>query len=218
MDILLEAAKWINRGIGVIPIRPRDKRPALGAWKKYQGQLPTYTELLSWFQHPRNLAVITGWQFLTVLDFDNLDVFFTWANEKYLQTYQVMTSRGMHVYVYLANQPQFKKLPGIDIKSTGGYVLAPPSVHPSGSEYRVFADYPIMQVERIEDVLPKSWFPERQAVKYHFLNRLVDYDPWAAASNPINGSGLVDDVLANVRIESFFDDLQPTGNGKYIQK
>jgi hypothetical protein len=50
-----------------------------------------------------------------------------------------MTGKGAHYYF---QHPGFearnfvKKLPGLDFRGDGGYVLAPPSIHPSGRRYR----------------------------------------------------------------------------------
>lgn len=46
---------------------------------------------------------------------------------------------GQHIYLTTAEDMQFKNLtdwrPGIDIRSEGGYVIAPPSNHVSGNQY-----------------------------------------------------------------------------------
>ncbi len=52
---------------------------------------------------------------------------------------QVRTSQGWHIYTAadparpLASRVGI--LPGVDIRAQGGYVIAPPSVHPSGKRY-----------------------------------------------------------------------------------
>src|SRR5690606_15961162 len=101
-------------GIATIPIRFRDKRP-LVSWSRFQKQLPTPAELINWFTNRVNQAVITGWQNLTVIDFDNLDMYFAWhawatneggiASDVAELTYQVITARGVHVYVSLDEPP-----------------------------------------------------------------------------------------------------------------
>lgn len=201
-------------GIAVIPIWYRRKNPALKSWVEFQTRLPLLSELLEWFKTTRNIAVITGWNDLTVIDFDNSSLFEFWQRVSGLKTYMVETARGMHVYFYINQVVEFKQLPGIDIKSSGGYVLAPPSVHPDGSIYRVFCDQPIRRVNSIRDVLPGTWLPaERQAP---VVEQAV-YDPWEAASNPaVGGNGSVDKIQEGMRIESMFPDKIQTGDNWYM--
>jgi hypothetical protein len=54
-------------------------------------------------------------------------------------TVEVITARGRHLYFQMPEGPidnsAGKVAPGIDVRGDGGYVLAPPSVHPSGKLY-----------------------------------------------------------------------------------
>jgi len=140
LDIALE---WRALGVATIPIRAGSKAPALVSWKPYQTQLPTEVELRTWFGSGRyGLAVITGWRGLTVLDWDDMDVYRDWMDgleddRQYVATwtYSVITSRGLHLYYLCKDHTQ--SMPGTrwDIKAAGGYVVAPPSIHPSGHQY-----------------------------------------------------------------------------------
>ena len=65
------ARDWILRGQSVIPIRYRDKRPAISAWEPYKSQLPSPDEIIAWFPDKRhNLAIITGVRGLAVIASD----------------------------------------------------------------------------------------------------------------------------------------------------
>ena len=140
LDIALE---WRALGVATIPIRAGSKAPALASWKPYQTQLPTEVELQTWFQSGRyGLAVITGWRGLTVLDWDDMDVYRAWMDgleddRQYVATwtYSVITSRGLHLYYLCKDHTQSIPGTGWDIKAAGGYVVAPPSIHPSGHQY-----------------------------------------------------------------------------------
>jgi hypothetical protein len=54
------------------------------------------------------------------------------------------TTRGRHIYFSWPNRPirnsASKVAPGIDVRGDGGYVLAPPSIHPSGKNYQWSVD------------------------------------------------------------------------------
>lgn len=140
MDVLSTALTWCSLGIATIPILARSKRPALDLWKPYQTRLPTEFELRAWFSNPGyNLAVITGWQGLVIVDWDDREKLKEWRVSteigRNLGTYQVSTPRGVHLYFYCHEDTQCVKLDGVDIKAGGGYCLAPPSIHPSGVPY-----------------------------------------------------------------------------------
>src|SRR3954471_2537603 len=61
-------------------------------------------------------------------------------------TAEVKTSNGRYLY-FTANSPincSTKRIaPGIDVRGDGGYVVAPPSVHPSGAVYRWLITGPV---------------------------------------------------------------------------
>ena len=54
-------------------------------------------------------------------------------------TVEVITARGRHLYFKMPDMPvrnsAGKIAAGIDMRGDDGYVLAPPSVHPSGTRY-----------------------------------------------------------------------------------
>ena len=173
MNFLLETAKtWRDLGIATIPILARDKRPALETWKRYQTELPTMRQLELWFGSGRyNLAVITGWRGLVVLDFDDLNRCFSWISELspdilgiLNETFQVSTNRGMHYYFFSNHDTKCVPGDGWDVKADGGYVLAPPSIHPSGTTYQALGDpqdiRPIQSIwEFVEKPAKPAWTP-----------------------------------------------------------
>ena len=173
-EILDIAIQWVNNGVSVIPIRYRDKRPATNSllatgrptWEQYKESLPEIDELKVWFGGlSRNLGIITGSKGLVVVDFDTTDSYEAWLSwaeiiggntEKIAhQCYRVKTSRGMHVYLHVEEPTKNYKVPGIDIKGQWGYVLAPPSIHPTGSAYRA-KGRTIAHVGQLSDVFPFS--------------------------------------------------------------
>jgi hypothetical protein len=224
-EIIQKAQDWILSGQSVIPIRYRDKRPEIATWEPYKSQLPSPAEIIHWFPDKlHNLAIITGVRGLAVIDFDSMDkyVFWKiWLQSKFDlslilkmdQTYKVQTARGMHVYIRLPHDERNRSLEGIDVKAKGGYVLAPPSIHPSGVPYKaVNPGAPIVQVEALSDILPSALLtrdtelPDTVRMPTHYINP-VQYtdDPWAAAEAQADaGPDLVTRIRNTFRIEDFF--------------
>ena len=129
------------------------KRPAIKSWAPYQKQLPSESELEKWFKGKvRNIAVICGRISgnLVVIDFDcekrfkefiaklkNASIGLQWAVEN---TWIVKTGKGYHVYLRLESESDLpgnkvRVSEGVDIRGEGGYVVAPPSKHPTGTQY-----------------------------------------------------------------------------------
>lgn len=77
-------------------------------------------------------------------------------------TVEAITARGRHLYFRMPDAPvrnsASKIAAGIDVRGTGGYVLAPPSIHPSGKRYAwsvdsatALADAPGWLLEKITE-------------------------------------------------------------------
>jgi Bifunctional DNA primase/polymerase, N-terminal/Primase C terminal 1 (PriCT-1) len=134
-----------ERGLRVFPCRPRDKRPATANGLKDATTEPSTIE--TWWRHEPdlNVAIATGAASrLFVIDVDGLDAEvglrkLEAEHGALSPTVEVITARGRHVYLQWPDCPvrnsASKIAPGIDVRGEGGYVLAPPSVHPSGRCY-----------------------------------------------------------------------------------
>ena len=141
------ALRYLLRGWSVIPLRARSKRPAV-RWQQYQHRLASEQEVRDWFDiwPSANVGIVTGAvSGLVVLDVDPQH-----GGEESLQeleevheplpnTVEAVTGGGgRHVYfaypgVFIHNRVGLE--PGIDLRGDGGYIVAPPSVHPSGHRY-----------------------------------------------------------------------------------
>jgi hypothetical protein len=143
---LIRAALTLaRRGLAVVPCRPRDKRPATANGVK--DATTNLTALRHWWNHEpqSNVAIATGLiSGVFVLDLDGLDAEaeLSRLEREYgqlPQTVQTITARGRHLFfkmtTRLVRNSTGKIAPGIDVRGDGGYVLAPPSVHPSGRRY-----------------------------------------------------------------------------------
>jgi len=195
----LEAAKtWHDLGIATIPILSRSKCPALDSWKQYQTCLPRPKELEAWFSSGRyGLAILVGWQNLVVLDFDDKYYYAEWwaalspEQQKLMSsTYRVKTRRGFHLYFYYVNGSlRNAKLGGVDVKAQGGYVLAPPTLHPSGHRYQgIGSPQDIKLLPTISGILPEYKAIEQYKPRYVGL-LATELDPFEDAMRcvPTNG-------------------------------
>ena len=134
-------------GLTVIPLKPRSKEPAIKSWGYLQAEPQTRAEVLKLFpDDDRNIGILGGECSgnLALLDFDDSDTFdlLVEANPRFAKLVQetstVDTARGNHVYLRTPVPVRSSKITGLDldVKATGGYVVAPPSIHPSGQVYR----------------------------------------------------------------------------------
>lgn len=146
-------AKYKLWDLCVIPIIYKDKKPTI-PWAPYQKRKPDEAELSNWFSgNTSNVAIVCGGVSgnFVVLDFDNADLYSAFSEywqQFYGKPIQEMTpivqtgGGGWHVYLKAKQKPPLyhpvkeerKHIP--DIQSEGGYVLAPPSIHPSGKPYK----------------------------------------------------------------------------------
>ena len=161
----LAAQRYADLGLAVIPLKPGTKLPDLSKWEQYQKRKPEPAELDGWFASPRNIGVVCGAVSggLLVLDFDDLRAFpyfFTDRRELPGRTLVVETGKGVHAYVRVKGggtpkgasfhkKADSRKWFPLDVKGDGGYVVAPPSIHPSGKAYRFLGDAnTILEVDR----------------------------------------------------------------------
>ncbi len=147
-------------GFSVIPLvggldLASGKKPAIH-WKPYQSKLPTSAELQQWFEHdspsPSAYGIICGQiSGLTVLDFDDTDLFLSFAARfrHLLQTQIVQSRRGYHVYWRIHFPVQGRHLPGADLKGEGGYVVGPGSVI-GGVQWAMIQNLPIAVISETE--------------------------------------------------------------------
>ncbi|HEX8011513.1 MAG TPA: bifunctional DNA primase/polymerase [Casimicrobiaceae bacterium] len=138
---------YAERGWSVIPIEPGGKRP-LVAWEEFQRRIAAVDEMDDWFWRwsHANIAVVTGaLSRLVVLDIDpehggagSLDDLEE-QHGRLPRTIEAATgSGGRHVYFTHPGRIVHNRvglLPGVDLRGDGGYVVAPPSIHPNGTPY-----------------------------------------------------------------------------------
>jgi Bifunctional DNA primase/polymerase, N-terminal/Primase C terminal 1 (PriCT-1) len=141
MTMVRSALRLAAQGAAIFPCRCRDKIPATAHGLKDATRDPE--QIRAWWNlDPNfNVAIATGAvSKIFVIDVDGPDA------ERELQrldlpaTVEAVTARGKHLYFKYPGTPirntTGKVAPGVDTRGDGGYVLAPPSIHPSGALYR----------------------------------------------------------------------------------
>ena len=143
--MLQTALALIRHGLAVFPCRPHTKWPACPHGCKDATLDPNIVEGW-WTVNPHaNIGVATGEiSKVFVVDADGVD------GQQELRklesqhgelppTLQVVTANGMHHYFrwpgVMVRNSASKVAPKLDVRGSGGYCLAPPSVHPTGRRY-----------------------------------------------------------------------------------
>jgi hypothetical protein len=143
------ACEYVRRGWSVFPILPRAKQPAvtLAPFLSGEQRMDEFQARAFWTEHPDfGIGIVCGKPSgLVVIDVDprNGGDFEAVAKtiEDELRLCAATGGGGMHFFcAYPDGHDRIPKgktiLPGVDRQSDGGYVVAAPSVHPSGERYR----------------------------------------------------------------------------------
>jgi Bifunctional DNA primase/polymerase, N-terminal/Primase C terminal 1 (PriCT-1) len=145
MGALLDTAlTYAARGWCVFPCQPRAKEPGIAKWPKRATTDPNM--IAGWWRNTEyNIGLQTGKRSgLWVLDIDGVAGEAELAKLEYEYgalpaTTEIATGKGRHLWLLWPGRKipnsAGKIAPGIDVRGDGGYVLAPPSIHPSGKAY-----------------------------------------------------------------------------------
>jgi hypothetical protein len=147
MSTLLDfALTYAAKGWQVFPCQPGGKKPIMTP----HGCLDATTDrgrITSWWQREpnANIALATGAiSNVMVLDVDSEDAEaelrkLEAAHGELPASVEAITGKGRHVYFRYPRRgirnSASRIAPGIDIRGNGGYVVVPPSLHPSGRRY-----------------------------------------------------------------------------------
>ena len=152
-----QAMIYLGMSFSVIPVAA-NKIP-LTSWEPYQKRKPTEEKVREWFITNPNIAIITGEiSNLTVVDIDPRNG----GTNDFLKDIKTPYSKtgggGYHYYFkYLKGSSSRTGIrPGVDIKSSGGYVLAPPSIHKSSNRYKWIVDPLDCEFAEVPDFLVKE--------------------------------------------------------------
>ena len=236
-EIYKQAKFWQTLGVAVIPVFYKSKQPKI-RWNDYTTTLPAEDDLLRWFcARYVNAAVVTGWEHLCIIDFDDMEAFRAWkrwaddmeyrGKRKYARillehTRMTFSARGVHLYTFCPDALNLK-LPGIDVLADRKYALIPPSVHPSGANYKLGRDCMPICVPSIMDLFPEDVIEpaiEKSLHPYPITEQqpitAKPYDPWDSAASEyqqVGGSSVIEEIKLRYRIQDFFPDAMPSGGG-----
>lgn len=167
MSALEAALALAARGLKVVWIRPREKRPLFDRWvERATSDAADLTAQAREVPATAGVGIALGYQadgrYLLAIDVDDAERW-TELTAQYGQpppTLAISSARGdkllyrvsesASVLSQLRNVTGLGKRPGVDIKVAGGQIVAPPSIHPSGTQYTWHTDLPIA-------VLPAPW-------------------------------------------------------------
>lgn len=137
--------------------KPANKEPHYLVPNGFKGATNDKDQIDIWLEKVpnANLAIACGQSKLAIIDIDPRNGGSFKENEDYFSVfsqngteYKVPKTRvvktgggGYHLYYSGALKLPGKLDVGIDFKSNGGYVLAPPSIHETGNTYQLLKDY-----------------------------------------------------------------------------
>ncbi len=138
-EALQAAHAYLERGWIPFPLHPHDKASRI-RWSVLRMTPPTPADIESWWRRwpDANVGLLTGTaSHLAVIDLDG-----SAAVERAMalglpeHAPCAGTARGQHVYCAADTSVRTTTVaPGIDVRGDGAYVVAPPSVHPTGMLY-----------------------------------------------------------------------------------
>jgi len=141
---------WKN-GFSIIPLGVNKKNdlkaPSIQQWKPYHHRLPTKEEIQEWLDEElfKNIGVVCGnvSNNLVVIDIDDASIPETIGLnfDKIMKngSWVAKTGKGYHIYCKHHSNPGSIQKPiqyKIEYRANGGYVAAPPSIHPNGEHYQ----------------------------------------------------------------------------------
>ena len=173
------AVYYAELGLAVFPLAYRNKVPAIEGGCKAATTEKSKIERW-WNQNPRyNIGIATGNKSngLVVIDLDvdknkgidGYEVLRDWQNKhgELPETWQSITGRGGYHYFYKDTITHSNKVglyEGVDIRGEGGYIVAPPSVHPNGNTYEWEQEPKEYEIAQVDDIVNDFFKGEKQRI------------------------------------------------------
>lgn len=193
--------KYVQYGWTIVPLKEGTKMPAVN-WKEYQTRKPTTEELRAWFSNPETgVGLITGKASgVVVIDEDS----YKKENPSAIpldSPLRVKTGGGgRHLYfkyVEGLNNTVNKDL-AVDIRAEGGFVVLPPSKHPSGNYYAWETELPD-NLDSLPTLQEESFLNEI----YKRRNSDQEFEPLKAEDYMNIGQGSRNDSLHRIACSLF---------------
>lgn len=140
---LFPTAKWlVENGFSVIPVRRSNKKPLI-RWKPFEDRIATHEEVKQWWHDfpDANVGIVTGKvSNIIVIDADSEDAKNNLEDFLLPDTFitpKVKSPNGWHYYFRYAEGFRCGSniLEKVDIRTDGGYIIAPPSMNGNGTNY-----------------------------------------------------------------------------------
>ena len=191
------ALEYAAMGFSVLACK-LDKSPALRAWKHLTTRRATTETINLWYRTGllESVGVICGEVSggLVVIDCDGYEAVekFSHAFPALTDTFSVISGshKGEHYYLYVDEVPPTTRTVGqvfgnIEMRSNGAYVIAPPSLHPSGNKYAISKPYEIKRVKNLHAL--RSWIEKLILEKHGGVmpppaGKVFNPTPYAAAA------------------------------------
>ena len=162
------AVTYARNNLAVIPLKPRDKVPLTehgrDNWSLDANAIAQY-----WAVNPTaNVGIVTGEpsKGVVVIDVDvhgnranGLESLAEWEVSSGMKLPETVTFRtgsgGRHLLYRVKGKPRNSTNDslGIDVRGDGGYIVAPPSIHPNGDSYTELVSLDDMDITKADDAV-----------------------------------------------------------------
>lgn len=183
-NVFLDAAiDYASRGLAVFPLKARDKAP-ITAHGVHEATT-NFDQIKKWWKRYPNANIgiacgkISGGLLVVDVDrkpngVDGLDSLNEWEREngELPETVRSITGTGGNHLLYRidgSGKNRVNLLDGVDIRSDGGYIVAPPSIHPNGQAYEWEYDPDEYEVARGDEILQKLLDHGKKEVTENFV-------------------------------------------------
>lgn len=180
MTLKESALYYAQIGFAVFPLRPKSKKPATE--NGFKAATTNQQQISEWWdRHPdSNIGIATGSVSggLVVIDLDvdedkginGYETLKAWQREHGVlpDTAQSITGRGGYHLFYrdtAAWKSRIALYEGVDIRGEGGYIVAPPSIHPNGRRYEWEQDPELYDIASVDGRVTEFLAPALESWK-----------------------------------------------------